>query len=567
MLYEAGLLFTVAVTGWLVLDPLLSPGPRSGTRPLGALGLCGGLWAAGELLAQHASDPEARMFARRVFYLGACFIGVAWLWLGAQASRALERRGAGWLVALAALPPVFFYSGLYWSDPARWFSDWSSWPPRRGPLFLGNLAWCWLLLALGTLHFARAARRLRRVGSGALLALVAAVAIPLVGNALYLLDAFGPVDPTPILLGVATLLFRVGVVDSGLAACLPLGHSDVLAQLEAGVVVADLDGRVVDANPAAHRLVGEGRLVGRRLDEVETLAGEQARRVLEVRRFPLRGLAGSVGAAAVLHDRTEAERTARRLQLAARLEAVGILTAGIAHEVNNPLAFIRANLVQLEKLAVRVGEAPGDAARADALAREAAELVEETQEGVERIVALVERLRRFTRHEAATEARRPLQLADVARRAAELARAGLPTGVIRLEIAPAPPVAAAEGELVQVVLNLLVNAIQASSGLPEIAVAVRPEGAGVALRVADRGPGIPDDVLPHVFEPFFTTKPPGEGTGLGLSLSYDLVRRHGGSLSAANRDGGGAVFSLWLPAFSECAPRAGAPRSEPTTAG
>jgi signal transduction histidine kinase len=375
-----------------------------------------------------------------------------------------------------------------------------------------------------------------------------AVAIPLAGNAMYLLDAFGPTDPTPILLGVATLLFRVGVVDSGLAACLPLGHSDVLAQLEAGVVVADLDGRVVDANPAAHRLVAEGRLVGRRLDEVEALAGEESRRVLEVRRFPLRGLAGTVGCAALLHDRTEAEQAALRLQLAARLEAVGLLTAGIAHEVNNPLAFIRANLVQLEKLAARVGEVAGGATDAEALGREAGVLVEETQEGVERIVGLVERLRRFTRHETSPEVRRPVQLADVARRAIDLARAGLPPRVIRLEVAPAPPVSGAEGELVQVVLNLLVNAIQASLGLPEIEVEIRPEGAGVALRVADRGPGIPDQALPHVFEPFFTTKPPGEGTGLGLSLSYDLVRRHGGSLAAANRPGGGAVFSLWLPA-------------------
>lgn len=548
MLYDVGLLFTVAVTGWLVLDLVLAPGPRAGTRPLGALGLCGGFWAAGELLAQHSPDPESRMLARRILYLGACFIGVAWLWLGLQASRALERAGVGGWLVLAAVPPVLFYSGLYWDDPARWFSDWSQWPPRRGPLFFGNLAWSWLLLALGTFHFARAARRLRRVGSGALLALVGAVAIPLVGNAMYLLEAFGPVDPTPILLGVATLLFRVGVVDSGLAACLPLGHSDVLAQLEAGVVVADLDGRVVDANPAAHRLIAEGRLVGRSLDEVEALAGEASRRVLEVRRFPLHGLAGRVGCAALLHDRTEAEQAALRLQLAARLESVGLLTAGIAHEVNNPLAFIRANLVQLEKLAARAGEVGGDAAAAETLGREAAELVKETQEGVERIVGLVERLRRFTRNEVAPEAHRPLQLADVARRAIDLARAGLPPRVIRLDVEPAPPVSGAEGELVQVVLNLLVNAIQASVGPPEIEVEIRTEGAGVALRVADRGPGIPEDVLPHVFEPFFTTKPPGEGTGLGLSLSYDLVRRHGGSLAAANRPGGGAVFGLWLPA-------------------
>jgi two-component system sensor histidine kinase HupT/HoxJ len=66
--------------------------------------------------------------------------------------------------------------------------------------------------------------------------------------------------------------------------------------------------------------------------------------------------------------------------------------------------------------------------------------------------------------------------------------------------------------------------------------------------VLDRGPGIPEEMLPSLFDPFFTTRPPGQGTGLGLSLSYDLAVRHGGRLEAGNRPGGGAVFTLWLPA-------------------
>lgn len=75
-----------------------------------------------------------------------------------------------------------------------------------------------------------------------------------------------------------------------------------------------------------------------------------------------------------------------------------------------------------------------------------------------------------------------------------------------------------------------------------------PWDGGTALRVLDRGPGIPDDALPRIFDPFFTTKLPGQGTGLGLSLSYDLARRHGGRLEAEKRPGGGAAFTLWLPA-------------------
>jgi signal transduction histidine kinase len=103
-------------------------------------------------------------------------------------------------------------------------------------------------------------------------------------------------------------------------------------------------------------------------------------------------------------------------------------------------------------------------------------------------------------------------------------------------------------------MNLLVNAIQASGEAPEIELEVRCAEGQVALSVCDRGPGIPDDFMPHIFDPFFTTKELGEGTGLGLSLSFDLARRHGGTLEAANRPGGGAAFTLWLPEAPEAEP-------------
>jgi len=78
---------------------------------------------------------------------------------------------------------------------------------------------------------------------------------------------------------------------------------------------------------------------------------------------------------------------------------------------------------------------------------------------------------------------------------------------------------------------------------------VRSARGGVTLAVRDRGEGIPAAALPRLFDPFFTTKPPGQGTGLGLSLSFDLARQHGGTLEGANRPGGGAEFELWIPAL------------------
>ena len=97
----------------------------------------------------------------------------------------------------------------------------------------------------------------------------------------------------------------------------------------------------------------------------------------------------------------------------------------------------------------------------------------------------------------------------------------------------------------QILVNLLLNAVQAAPDRPSVHVLVRAEGAGVEVLVEDEGPGIAKALLPRIFDPFFTTK--STGTGLGLSLSYDLAEQLGGSLSAGNREGGGACFSLWLP--------------------
>ncbi len=177
------------------------------------------------------------------------------------------------------------------------------------------------------------------------------------------------------------------------------------------------------------------------------------------------------------------------------------------------------------------------------------ELVGETQEGVERIAALVARLKSFARNDPDDPARHTrVDLARVADAAVAMASVGLPPGAIRRLGCAVPLAWGVEGDLVQIALNLLVNAVQASENAVEIEVEVAPADGGVVLCVRDRGSGIDLDSLPHLFDPFFTTKPPGTGTGLGLSLSYDLARRNGGRLDAINRPDGGAAFSLWLPA-------------------
>jgi signal transduction histidine kinase len=316
-----------------------------------------------------------------------------------------------------------------------------------------------------------------------------------------------------------------------------------------GVVVADLEDRVVSVNAAARRLAELDHTTRpRSLAGVVAAAQQRPDAFIECRGIPLEGRLGRVGHAVILSDRTEAETSRRRLELAGRLEALGSLTAGIAHEVNNPLAFIQANLSSLASTAKQLA----DPSLRDRLPEELREsaletemLVEETREGVERIRLLVQRLKSFSRTPDFSAQAIEIDLADTARQAAAVASVGLKGEAIRIESEPDLRVATLETAVFQILVNLLLNAVQAAPEPAQIVVRLGAREGGVAIEVVDNGPGLPESVLPRIFDPFFTTKP--TGTGLGLSISYDLAQQVGGRLEAANAEEGGAIFTLWLP--------------------
>ena len=231
--------------------------------------------------------------------------------------------------------------------------------------------------------------------------------------------------------------------------------------------------------------------------------------------------------------RTEVERLhAQELERAQQLATVGELASGVAHEIRNPLTGV---LGAIELATKRLPA--GDPARP---------LLTEAERQLQRIAATTTQLLRYARppelREVVVDARLLVERAErVVRQRAESGRVQ-----VDVETAPAAVDVRVDPELmVQVLVNLMLNGIQAGPPGGRLRVQVRRQEAWVTIRVADNGPGVPVDLREQIFRPFFTSKP--EGTGLGLSISRQIAVRHGGSLRYEDTPGGGATFIVTLP--------------------
>ena len=234
----------------------------------------------------------------------------------------------------------------------------------------------------------------------------------------------------------------------------------------------------------------------------------------------------------------------RRRTQSEKLATIGRLAANVAHELNNPIAYVCSNLSFLERELLR------SEPRA-----ELREAFGDVTSGVERIRQIVSDLQGFSRMDGALEPSL-CSLAEVVKDAARLASVRLKhVARLQVEVSEAlPGVFAVRRRLAQVILNLLVNAgdaLESRRGHEgEVRVVGHAEGSTVTLLVEDNGPGFPPEVLPRLFEAFFTTKEPEKGTGLGLALSREFVEQFGGTLSAENRPEGGARLRITLPAHA-----------------
>ncbi|WP_435016474.1 ATP-binding protein [Tundrisphaera sp. TA3] len=332
--------------------------------------------------------------------------------------------------------------------------------------------------------------------------------------------------------------------------------------LTRGVALRDGDGR-------PYRMAGSHTDINAR-KVAEGLLSEQNRR-----------LEAAVASEREAHD--ELKLAQSRLVQSEKLAGLGQMVAGVAHEINNPLAFVINNVAVLDRdiadlnalvalheeaTPLLAREAPDLLARIrefrdrvdiDYTLENLPGLLARSRDGLSRIEQVVKDLRLFARLDEGDI--KEADLNDGIRTTITIIRGNARRDDVALEVdlRPLPPVACHPAKINQVVMNLLSNAVDASPAGGTVSIRSWPEADAVAIAVSDTGPGIDPAIRGRIFDPFFTTKPIGKGTGLGLSISYGIIQEHGGTIEVATAPGRGTTFTIHLP----LAPSVPAHRDEP----
>jgi two-component system NtrC family sensor kinase len=332
---------------------------------------------------------------------------------------------------------------------------------------------------------------------------------------------------------------------------------DVVDAIAPALCIVDQSGSIRRANRAFANLVTAplGSLIGRPwrafvppewVGAVEQLLeGEERERELELRTGDRTYAATAVPLAGerpatvlLLDDQTERHRLQDQLLQSEKMSAIGQLIAGIAHDLNNPLA----SVVGFADFLSELPDVPTNLREPLAVIHEEAD----------RASGIVKNLLSFARKQ--DRARRPTAIKPLLDATFVLLRNELMASRVdaRIEVEPDLPMPQIDAnQIQQVFVNLITNAAQAiaSTGRPgEIVVRARPWLDGIAVDVSDTGPGMSEQLAAQVFDPFFTTKPEGQGTGLGLSISQGIVKEHGGRITLFSEEGRGSTFTVQLPA-------------------
>jgi len=578
--------------------------------PLASLLLGIGWWSFCEFIWNNAATPDLALRWLHFGSPGFVFIGAFYLRFILGVVREGKPLRAPALAGLYGVPAATMLAVLAGSTlyrrvtPAPW--GWSYWP---SPVFYPFLFHVLVCFAIGiTLNVRHLLRRLtmqeRRKGRLMLAATMIPIAsgsltdgiLPVLGIQTYRLGTAAATIMVALLI-YAVLRYRLFLLTPEAVA------AEVLATIPDAVFLVDTSGRLRHMNAAAAAMTGQApaRLQGVRIGDVVALdprgqASEEGGpallqdlreadavvRAADGGRVPVTLNTAAIvdeegafaGMVAVAHDVRTRRRLHAQLVQSEKMAVVGQLAAGIAHEINNPMTYLSLNLEKLREqtealrkvsevqaaILRETGEKePAPIREAIAQIRaiekqqasadrfdEMMEMLEESAEGASRIREIVQNMREFS-HGGGTVPE-PIDLNREADKAMRLVHKDLGhAGRLRRDLGRVPPVLGSPSELRQVLVNLLLNAVQAIGPGGTITLRTRAaEGCGV-VEVEDNGPGVEPDVLPYIFDPFYTTKEVGKGTGLGLTISYQLLHRMGGRISVRSAPGEGTTFRVELP--------------------
>lgn len=326
-----------------------------------------------------------------------------------------------------------------------------------------------------------------------------------------------------------------------------LGFETPLRRKDGATVIVLISGKIIDVG-GERCVIVDLRDITERKQMEELLRQEKTEQAVLIRKL---------------------EDAQNQLLQSEKLAAIGQLAAGVAHEINNPLGFIRSNLSTLKNYTDNLLSLVAAYEKVDSLLQNHPEirdhiskakretdldfltedvhnLIAESLEGADRVRRIVQDLQDFSRVDADEWQRVDIRSClestinmawNEIRNKADLIR----------DFGSVPMIECIPSRLNQVFMSLLVNAAQAITERGKITISTRWHNNDVEIAIADTGQGIPADILPKVFDPFFTTKPVGKGTGLGLSVSYGIIRDHGGNIEVVSEPGVGTTFTIRLP--------------------
>jgi signal transduction histidine kinase len=253
----------------------------------------------------------------------------------------------------------------------------------------------------------------------------------------------------------------------------------------------------------------------------------------------------------------ELEERQQMLYEAEKLASVGQLAAGMAHEINNPLGFVRSNLSTFEKYVGKFAELkshPGSAAESwqaldlDFILEDSIDLLHDSAKGMERIARIVADLKSFSNVDRASEEYADLN--NCLREAANMVETQMPAGInFRFDLLPLPSIVCLPGHINQLFFNVIRNAVLAikDSGRPgEVKISSEADDEGIVVRIHDTGVGMSKEQMEHAFEPFYTTRPVGSGVGLGLATARNVIQAHSGRICLDSQPDVGTTVTMFF---------------------